>query len=86
MPEVSASSWYLAADVALADEAAEGPRAMKFGVKASATSGVDVTANNAVNATDDGFMVGGRLGELPYFVPVLVRSWHKICQCDDGTE
>lgn len=62
VPGVSASSWYLAADVALAEEAADGPRAMKFGVKASATSGVDVTANSAVNATDDGFMVGGRLG------------------------
>jgi len=41
-------------------EATEPLRAIKFGVKASATRGANDTANNAVNATDDGFMVGFR--------------------------
>ena len=48
---------------------------MKFaGVKASAMSGADATASNAVNATVDGFMVGnviGCAGVAVWFVPDL---------------
>ena len=77
---------YLAAsDADVAD--AEGPRPMKFaGVKASAMSGDDATANNAINATVDGFMVGiGCAGVGLVFCPIAVM-WHKICQCEFGEE